>query len=600
MINRPHPPAPRRGRRDRVVVSFLHRLFFGSREHEGTRSPLLNLDRLEDRCTPASIAWTNASGGDWFTATNWSTNTIPTANDDVSIGSNAGYIVDVASSGAVAKTLTVSGTLRVSGGDLTVSNWLRASGDVELSGGTINSSTEFSINKGGEFVWSGGSFVGTPTANTGTVEITAGATASGTIAIRSATTFRGQVNDGQTLDLSGTASNSLRIFTPVTNYGEIRLAPSGTGYQRIEINSAGELTNASTGEIVAASGGSGARYLDGTFVNQGTVTVDAGTTLKVRKLTTGDEVTLESGSVSVGTGGLVSVENTQLHVEGGTVSGEVALLNTKVDSATSVSSPVSLLIRDTGNILLNNLSPLVELVVQGNASSSAYITVTSAGVTNAGTITLESAGTSRNAVINVGGGASLTNSTTGVINVVLGAGGTRQISGSFTNDGTLNLEHNLTIAQKYTSNSGTIDLGGHTLTISGTSLTNESGGSIIGPGTITGAVINNGTISIGGASPGTLTISGAFTQGSGGTLALRVVSGSSFDVLAVTGKATLAGTLAIERVDGYVPAVDEDIAVITYGSYVGSFGSVTGLDEGGTPVYGVLYNGTNFKLESLT
>jgi hypothetical protein len=44
------------------------------------------VEQLEDRVTPASISWTGGAGTlNWGDAGNWSTATVPTSSDDVTI-----------------------------------------------------------------------------------------------------------------------------------------------------------------------------------------------------------------------------------------------------------------------------------------------------------------------------------------------------------------------------------------------------------------------------------------------------------------------------------------------------------------------------------
>src|SRR5688500_13644735 len=55
---------------------------------------------------PCDVSWTNAAGGTWSTATNWSTGTVPTASQNVCITMNGPYTVNVY--GAVtAKSITI-------------------------------------------------------------------------------------------------------------------------------------------------------------------------------------------------------------------------------------------------------------------------------------------------------------------------------------------------------------------------------------------------------------------------------------------------------------------------------------------------------------
>jgi hypothetical protein len=45
----------------------------------------------------ATISWTNPAGGDWDVASNWSTDTVPTSSDDVTISAPGAYTVTISS-----------------------------------------------------------------------------------------------------------------------------------------------------------------------------------------------------------------------------------------------------------------------------------------------------------------------------------------------------------------------------------------------------------------------------------------------------------------------------------------------------------------------
>src|SRR5262249_36346838 len=53
--------------------------------------------------------------------------------------------------------------------------------------------------------------------------------------------------------------------------------------------------------------------------------------------------------------------------------------------------------------------------------------------------------------------------------------------------------------------------------------------------------------------------------------------GVDYDRLAVSGSATLAGTLNVTLLDPYLPAVSNTFRVLTYASFTGGFGTLNGL-----------------------
>jgi uncharacterized protein with beta-barrel porin domain len=122
----------------------------------------------------------------------------------------------------------------------------------------------------------------------------------------------------------------------------------------------------------------------------------------------------------------------------------------------------------------------------------------------------------------------------------------------------------LTIAQNATLTSSAVTIG--------------SGGTVTGIGTIAGNVTNSGVISPGNPF-GTLTIRGNYTQTGSGIFRLQLAgfTPGTFGVLAVTGQATLGGTLQILPV-GNVQFQPGDKAIfLTANSISGSFSTIQNL-----------------------
>jgi len=97
--------------------------------------------------------------------------------------------------------------------------------------------------------------------------------------------------------------------------------------------------------------------------------------------------------------------------------------------------------------------------------------------------------------------------------------------------------------------------------------------------TRTGNFTNNGALSLG---PGSIfTVSGAYTQPGTGAYKAQIggpTAGADLGLLAVSGAATLDGTLTIELVNGFVPVLGQTFDIMTYGSCAGDFANVTGID----------------------
>ncbi len=103
-------------------------------------------------------------------------------------------------------------------------------------------------------------------------------------------------------------------------------------------------------------------------------------------------------------------------------------------------------------------------------------------------------------------------------------------------------------------------------------------GTFAGTGTVQANVINSGVIRP-GRSPGILTIDGDFTQTAAGVLELEIggtTAGTQFDQLAITGNATLGGTVMTQLINGFIPDPEERFPALTYTSATGSFAATGG------------------------
>ncbi len=111
--------------------------------------------------------------------------------------------------------------------------------------------------------------------------------------------------------------------------------------------------------------------------------------------------------------------------------------------------------------------------------------------------------------------------------------------------------------------------------------TTVSGGTlIVGSSTSlgTGGLTNDAVLATSSAQH-TIVVGGNYTQGPAGTLALSffgTTAGSTYDSLVVTGKAALAGSLVVNDVGGFSPAVGTQFVVVqAAGGVTGAFSAVT-------------------------
>ena len=135
-----------------------------------------------------------------------------------------------------------------------------------------------------------------------------------------------------------------------------------------------------------------------------------------------------------------------------------------------------------------------------------------------------------------------------------------------------------------------LDLGGNTLTKTGTGILAinsnlvSGGGTVIcqegtcsGSGTVSGDLNNSGGTISPGNSPGVLTVDGDYTQGAGGTLAIELAGtspGDEYDRLVVNGQANLEGTLAVTLLDSFTPLDGHTFDILDFNSVSGDFDSL--------------------------
>jgi hypothetical protein len=102
-------------------------------------------------------------------------------------------------------------------------------------------------------------------------------------------------------------------------------------------------------------------------------------------------------------------------------------------------------------------------------------------------------------------------------------------------------------------------------------------GIISGSGTFTGNVTNVGTVSP-GSSPGTLTITGNYTQDVLGKLLMELAGyaqGTEYDFLNIMGNATLAGTLDVDLLGGFIPLAGSSFHLLHAGGLIsGTFSNL--------------------------
>jgi uncharacterized protein with beta-barrel porin domain len=102
-----------------------------------------------------------------------------------------------------------------------------------------------------------------------------------------------------------------------------------------------------------------------------------------------------------------------------------------------------------------------------------------------------------------------------------------------------------------------------------------NGGTLSGTGTIQANVVNAALVAPGDPF-GTLTVQGNYTQTATGVLLIQIAGANQCGQLAVTGSATLAGTLQVALL-GDVPTVGTRFQILTFAQSTGGFPTEVGL-----------------------
>jgi autotransporter-associated beta strand protein len=218
-----------------------------------------------------------------------------------------------------------------------------------------------------------------------------------------------------------------------------------------------------------------------------------------------------------------------------------------------------------GSVTLNNAGPLVIQAI--NAANAALITASSVH---------------GNGAIATGTGFTVDVSSVSELDgVISGAGGLNKNGVGFLTLGAVN-----TYAGDTNVNAGTLALGAAGQTTTGN--INIAGGATFrgSPGTYTnaGVIAGNGTLDVAATSftnTGTLRPGGAGAIGTltvqgdaviNGTLDIEAqgASAGNYDVLAVTGAATLGGALEVTPINGYAPQGGDSIVPLTFASRSGA------------------------------
>lgn len=388
---------------------------------------------------------------------------------------------------------------------------------------------------------------------------------SGTVSASSAVAEGGKIylRATEKIELSETS----KLMADGTVGGEI------TAITQIDGQIAGELV--ARGEISAQGNGTAG---SGGFVETSAAKVDLnGISVKTRGgtwLIDPTDFTIESGKTAV-VGNRANGDISGATLNTALSSGNVTILSSN-GSNTNGSGDIN--VNDAVSWSANTLT----LTAARDININAVMTATgSAGLsmntsTSNGYDIAVPGGTVRvGGTLNLTGGSYSNNGTLTVTsNGTVNSGGGLTFTQLFTNQGTFNVKSGMTtFSNGFTQTAGNLVLGGGNIT---GNLTLQ-GGSLKGAGTITGNVSLGAATLTPGASPGTLNITGNLTLSPSSTTLIELwgTTAGLFDVINVSGIASLAGALNATTGNGYVPSVGHSLRFMTFASKTGSFGSTS-------------------------
>ena len=484
--------------------------------------------------------------------------------DGILVGKSGSGTLNIADGAQVTATRIV---LALSSGSTGTLNIGAAQGSAAVAAGTVTSANGIVFGSGtGTVVFNhtDTNYTFSPAiSGNGTVKVL-----SGTTVLTGANTYSGDtIISGGTLKAGGTNVLSANSAVTVNASGTLDLAGydqdiaglSGVGAVTLgsgtlTVNNSGNYTFGGTisGTGGLTKAGSGVLTLSGSNAYSGATTVNAGT------LQAGAANAFSPNSVvTVNSNGILNLNNYAQTIAGLSGSGSVALgsaaltVNTAAGSAYTFYGVIadsgsggSLVKSGAGTLTLSGANTYTGgttiqggiLAVSGDSNLGAS---TGTLAFNGGTLQLFGALTTGRPILVASSGGTLNNNGNAVnLSGTLGGSGDLMLSGSGLT----------TLGSSFNGSSygGTATLSAGTLQLTagsslGGTLALSAGTTLQGTGTV-GSLTNGGTVSPGVDSLATITVGGNYVQTAGGTLQCDLTP-SGYDSLAVSGSATLGGTL---------------------------------------------------------
>jgi hypothetical protein len=483
-----------------------------------------------------------------------------------------------------------NGPIELQGWNLTIAPAIAMTVDggvtMTMSGGLLDVQGSFQQTSG-TFNFDGGSVPNVADLVHSTLSIGATSTGVGIFDVHGVTTLLGDPVAGQHVTVMGSPSGSSATATipnDITLAGTLDISSEGGGYSGSLVQAA-TTTFTNDGLLRVLAGAGGPRALKGAIVNDGTLEVNAATVFR-------DGPVVNNGTWTIGATGAMNMLNgedfdqmagtftadgTFTHVGGtdsflgGSVVGQPVLRHTTLDFDTGGFLAAADIRLEGSSHLTSDVPAATTLRLLGASGGSTQTLTVDIASVFAGTTEIASVdgGYASNLVSTAGN--SITND--GILRSLPGSGGPRSIKGTFTNNGTVEIDTGTTLRDGPVVNNGSwtvssgaamdmlngedFDQVAGTFAVDG-SFTHVSGTVSFLGGTLTGQpVLRHTTLDFAPATfvaPASLRLEGSSSLVSdvpaATTLQLFGASGGSTQTLTIPGSVTLAGTTELTAANG--------------------------------------------------
>jgi hypothetical protein len=403
-------------------------------------------------------------------------------------------------------------------------------------------------------------------------------------------------NTGGTIEAIGTGSQ-VQFGNGTTITGGTLTTSSGG---MLQVNAgAGVFENGVTNNGTFTVQNNGSLYLQSNLTNNGTISLNSAGNLTYLFLPIVNAALLGKGRVVMnnnvnsaidGNGGLTFTNHSTIQ-GGGTIGPHFTFTNQGTLHVTAANT-------------LNINAPFTNFsgstLTGGNYLVSGTLQFTNANIiTNAAKITLSG---STAQIVNQSGVNALTSFATNAKNgsLSLQSGNSLTTSGSVTNAGKLTVGAKSALqtgSGSYTQTAGTTTVDGTLAAPSGVSV---GAGNLFGKGKISATITSSGSVTPGDSptKPGILSLS-TYTQNSTGILNISIggtTLGTQYSQLAVANGVSLAGTLNLKLINGFVPAIGNTFTILTGSAISNKFTTVNGQIINSGECFQVTYGGTSVTL----